>query len=175
MSKRCKEHNWKISEFNDVRDKMVCKNCGKTDYKKISQNDRVKRVIDKFPFLGEVKLNYSKQRIIKYAKAVERYPDLKELPFMLVLKAYDFREEVLRTYQTEYITKMTDARCDVRLGKFSNFNIPKDLPALKFKDECIICREQKRGLYICPECWQSLRENFDITSEDIREIRESLK
>ncbi len=171
--KRCKEHNWstpiefKLDDFIK-RDKIVCKECGKTEYIKVSQEEKLKRAIKRYPNLAGLKHD-STQKKLKYAKALDKYPDLKDLAFLLVIKAYDFREEVLKGYQVDHTSALADARCDIQLGGgFRNVKLPKDLPAFEFENECAICWEYKKGISICPECWQLIRKALEIKGENHR-------
>jgi uncharacterized UBP type Zn finger protein len=48
-------------------------------------------------------------------------------------------------------------------------NIPEDLPALSFERECVVCHESKKGINLCPECWQLIRKCLDIKGDSRRD------
>ncbi len=112
----------------------------------------------------------STNAIIKYKKALDTHQDLKGLKnIKLILLAYDFRQEQMRSYHTEHTTELANARCNVQLGGYEHKNIPKDLPALFFEKECVVCHLDKKGINLCPECWQLIRKCLDIKGKSHRE------
>lgn len=112
---------------------------------------------------------HSETFLIRYAKALEKYPDLKDLPAKLATIAYSFREEQLASYRTNYTTELANARCDIQLGGFKlPHKIPDDLPALNFDKECIICQEFKKGITLCPSCWQLIRKCLELKHYESR-------
>jgi len=132
---------------------------GKRKAKKLSKlsiDEKVNKVLEKCPHLEKVRreLKYSKRTIIRYGKAIEKYPDLKDLLVKLATIAYDFREEQLKLYKTHLLSELANARCNVqiKMGFAPSLNISDDLPALSFDKECVVCGERKKGISICPFC-----------------------
>ncbi|MFA6273626.1 MAG: hypothetical protein WC662_00515 [Candidatus Paceibacterota bacterium] len=112
----------------------------------------------------------SARNIIKYKQALETYPDLKDLKnTKLILLAYDFRQEQIKSYDTCHTTEYANARCNIQFGKYENENMPNDLPALSFEKECVVCWTNKKGINLCPECWQLIRKCLDIKGKSHRE------
>lgn len=112
----------------------------------------------------------SKTAASKYKRALATYPDLSELGnSRLILLAYDFRQEQIRSYHTDHTTEYANARCNIGCGGYKSDYTPKDLPALKFEEECVVCWEYKKGVSICPECWQLIRKAFEIKGKSHRE------
>lgn len=112
----------------------------------------------------------TKTKAIKYKEALDTYPDLKELNnTKLVLIAYDFRQEQASSYHTEHTTELANARCNVQLGCYKQNNIPEDLPALSFEKDCVVCHLNKKGINLCPECWQLIRKCLDLRGRGHRE------
>jgi len=107
---------------------------------------------------------------IKYKKAVDTYPDLKSLKnTKLILSAFDFRQEQLKSYQTDHTTELADGRCNICVGGYKSEAIPKDLPALSFEKECVVCHESKKVISICPECWAKIRKCLELKGKCHRE------
>ena len=105
----------------------------------------------------------SRTQAVKYKEAIGAYPDLKEMgSAKLILLAYDFRQEQIRVYSGNHNTELADARCNMQLGGYRQENIPKDLPALFFEKECVVCWQNMKGISICPVCWQLLRKCLDL-------------
>lgn len=131
---------------------------------------RLAQALRKYPLLVDKRgeLKFSERMILKYNKALEKYPDLKDFPVKLVTIAYNFREEQLGGdfgYGGQLMTKLANARCDIQMGgiNFSpSLHISEDLPALKFDKECIICHEEKKTVSLCPECWQLIRKCLEL-------------
>lgn len=123
--------------------------------------------IKEYPFLRSLSI----AQAIKYKNAVDTYPDLKELDnIKLILLAYDFRQEQIRSYQTNHTTELANARCNARLGGYkAHIPTPKGLPALSFEKECIVCHLDKEGINLCPECWQQIRRCLDLKGKSHRE------
>jgi len=112
----------------------------------------------------------SKAQAIEYKEALSIYPDLKSLPTeKLKLIAFRFRQEQIKNYHTEHTSELADARCNVQLGGYKNEIITEDLPALSFEKECIVCHFNKKGISMCPECWQLLRKCLDLKGKGLRE------
>jgi len=173
MSKRCKEHDWEISEFDSCNNKMVCRNCGKTWYKKLSIEKKIERAIKRHPELKE-KLKYnSNRRITKLARAWDKYPDLKVLSDNLAIRAYGLREEFLREEQSNNTSGLAGARSDISMGlgnlRYSNLDIPEDLKLPDFKKECVVCFRKEKGINICADCWELLRKALEIKTYHSRE------
>jgi len=135
--------------------------------------NKFQEALTKHPFLYKDVSRYSKRQLVKYSKALEKYPDLIELCEKVSMKcallAYDFREELLRKYHGEHTSELANARCDIQLSRYSNVKLPEDLPSISFERECIICAEEKKGLYMCQDCWQKIRRALEIKAEKHRE------
>ena len=113
---------------------------------------------------------FSTNAIIKYKKALDTYPDLAEIEnTKLILLAYDFRQEQAKSYHTEHTTELANARCDMKIGGYEHKSISKDLLALSFEKECIVCHLSKKGINLCPECWQLIRKCLDIKGKSHKE------
>jgi len=131
--------------------------------KERSEEKQFEEALKEFPFLYKELRLHSKRRIIKYSKALSKYPDLKNLSIKLATIAYDFREEMLKTYAVEHTIELANARCNIQIGGFTpKLEIPEDLPAFSFERECITCQEEKKGLFMCQECWQKIRQALEI-------------
>jgi len=114
---------------------------------------------------------YSKRMREQYQKALIKYPDLKHLSVKLVVLAYKFREELLREYASEHTSELANARCNIKMGGCGysqKLEIPEDLPGFSFDRECIVCFRKRKGLFICPDCWQLLRLALEIKGEKTR-------
>lgn len=109
--------------------------------------------------------------LAKYEKAIEKYPDLKELPIKLAAIAYDFREYLLREHRQGYTNALANGRSNITVGCGAwrqALSIASDLPAFDFDKECVVCFENKRGINICPECWERLRKCLELKAEQHR-------
>lgn len=106
-----------------------------------------------------------------FEKAVEAYPDLKKLPTKLAILAYRFREELVRVYAIQNMSAVADARCKPQLSNnFANFpDIPSDLPGIHFEKDCILCRQHRYVIPICPTCWQLIRKCLELKGKSHRE------
>lgn len=105
----------------------------------------------------------SDRKAFKYRDAVEKYPDLLTLKDTdLILAAYAFREAQLRYYNIDHTTEYANARCNISIGGYGNEVIPSDLPGLNFEKECVVCHEWKKGINLCPECWQNIRKCLEL-------------
>ena len=139
----------------------------------IKNDEKLNEALEKYPFPKEAgKLKYSGQMIKKYSRALERYPDLEKLPVKLLIRAFDFREELLREYNVAHLSELANARCNIQLTPYFGLlelDLPEDLPAFKFKNECVVCRETKHSISICQECWQLIRKALEIKGENHRE------
>ena len=112
----------------------------------------------------------SDTKAIKYRDAIEKYPDLYPLGNAdLILAAYDFREAQLRHYRVDHTTQYANARSDISLGGYANEPIPEDILTLNFEKECVVCAERKKGINLCPECWQRIRKCLDLKGQQVRE------
>lgn len=111
------------------------------------------------------------KEIKTFEKAVEAYPDLKKLPSKLAILAYRFREELIKEYAMKNMLVVADARCDSQLSSnFANFpNIPSDLPSINFERDCILCRQYRFVIPICPTCWQLIRKCLKLKGKSHRE------
>jgi len=113
---------------------------------------------------------YSPRTREQYQKALIKYPDLKHLSVKLVVLAYKFREELIQEYAIEHTSELANARCNMKLGGYNNkHEIPEDLPSFSFDRECIVCWRVRKGLFICPECWQLFRLALEIKGEKMRQ------
>ena len=144
---------------------------------KLTLSEKIKtKQIEKKRIAEHISVDYpevkklSTNAIIKYKKALDTYPDLAEIEnTKLILLAYDFRQEQTKSYHTEHTTELANARCDIKIGGYEHKNIPKDLPALSFEKECVVCHLSKKGINLCPECWQLIRKCLDIKGKSHRE------
>jgi hypothetical protein len=125
---------------------------------------------------GHIRVDYPKMHFtsdlvaLRWKTAINKYPDLEGLGnTKMVLAAYTFREEQLREYQGDHTTEYTNARCNIQLGGYSYPEIPEDLPRLDFEKECVVCHEWKKGINLCPECWQNIRKCLELKTHPHRE------
>ena len=104
---------------------------------------------------------HSFQKVLKYAKALDKYPDLKEIDGVgevdIVIKAYELRELLIHRHQFEHSIEMADGRSSISLGGFKEHKVPDDLPGFDFKKECVKCGKMENTISICPECWERIR------------------
>ena len=148
----------------------------------LSQSEQIKlKQIENKKIAEHIAVDYPEtQRLstnatIKYKKALDTYPDLKSLKnTKLILLAFDFRREQLRSYQVEHTTELANGRCNVSLGGYHKGEVipkvmPKDLPALSFEKECVVCHLDKKNISICPECWRLIRKCLDIKGKSLRD------
>jgi hypothetical protein len=123
--------------------------------------------INEYPLRGK---GIKKKPQERYAKAVEKYPDLRSLPVKLAIKAYEFREILLYEYSTRYNTELANARSNPQLnGLRVKYAIPSDLPFLDFEKDCIVCHDKKEGISICPNCWRLIRKCLNLKGKSYRE------
>src|SRR3989344_3340481 len=87
--------------------------------------------LTKYPLLRSL----SAIQAIKYKKALDAYPDLQSIGnTKLILLAYDFRQEQVKSYHSDYTTELANGRCNVQIGSYkNNVFIPNDLPILQFE------------------------------------------
>jgi len=113
-------------------------------------------------------------------KAIEKYPDLKDIGNeKMIVFAYRFREEQLRNFTQGTMTDVADGRClepgHSSLGPPHYRDIDKSKPrwlrriALNVFDECVVCRLEKKSIPICPNCWDKIRKCLELKGESHRE------
>lgn len=135
--------------------------------KRIDREQEFEQNLKKYPCLlgTNNKPIFGEKVIVNYGRALAKYPDLEGLPPKLVAIAYSFREEQLREHRSQLQVQLANARSDVGVGNcgFESYPpIPSDIPALKFERECVVCRQEKKGIFICPRCWQLIRRSLEL-------------